>query len=89
MPDVLRGRVMSVYTTLFAGTTPIGGLFVGRHRGGGRRQPLALGIGGVIAVVAAAVGFVRNPDRPVLRRSAPILTQRDAQNQLEVATLTE
>ena len=28
-PDALRGRVMAVYTTVFAGTTPIGGLLVG------------------------------------------------------------
>jgi len=29
VPDALRGRVMSVYTTVFAGTTPIGGLASG------------------------------------------------------------
>lgn len=29
VPDRLRGRVVSVYTTVFAGSTPIGGLFVG------------------------------------------------------------
>src|SRR4029077_17609201 len=29
VPDILRGRVMSVYTTLFAGSTPIGGIFAG------------------------------------------------------------
>lgn len=28
-PDYLRGRVMSIYMLVFAGTTPIGGLFVG------------------------------------------------------------
>jgi MFS family permease len=27
--DAYRGRVMSVYTTVFAGSTPVGGLFVG------------------------------------------------------------
>jgi hypothetical protein len=27
-PPILRGRVMSVYTTLFVGTTPIGNLLV-------------------------------------------------------------
>ena len=29
VPDELRGRVMSVYTTVFAGSTPIGGLLMG------------------------------------------------------------
>ena len=29
VPDQLRGRVMSVYTTVFAGSTPIGGLTMG------------------------------------------------------------
>ena len=29
VPDGLRGRVMSVYTTIFAGSTPIGGPVMG------------------------------------------------------------
>ena len=29
VPDALRGRVMSLYVTVFAGTAPIGGLFAG------------------------------------------------------------
>jgi MFS family permease len=29
VPDELRGRVMSVYTTVFAGSTPIGAIFAG------------------------------------------------------------
>jgi len=29
VPDALRGRVMSVYTTVFAGTTPIGSILAG------------------------------------------------------------
>ena len=29
VPDALRGRVMSVYTTIFAGSTPIGGPVMG------------------------------------------------------------
>ena len=29
VPDGLRGRVMSVYTTIFAGSTPIGGPIMG------------------------------------------------------------
>jgi len=29
VPDQLRGRVMSLYVTVFAGSSPIGGLFAG------------------------------------------------------------
>ena len=29
VPDALRGRVMALYVTVFAGTAPIGGLFAG------------------------------------------------------------
>jgi MFS family permease len=29
VPDALRGRVIAIYTTVFAGSTPIGGLFAG------------------------------------------------------------
>ena len=44
VPDGLRGRVMSVYTTVFAGSVPIGGLAMGalasaaRHRRRDRRS---------------------------------------------------
>jgi MFS family permease len=78
VPDVLRGRVMSVYTTLFAGTTPIGGLFAGGLAAYGG-APLALVAGGAIAVVAAVAGFARMPNRPELR-SLPTLTRRDVHN---------
>ena len=58
VPDELRGRVISVYTTVFAGSTPIGALFAGfarvalgrrrRPRGGraphGRRGPRRAGL---------------------------------------------
>lgn len=66
VPDVLRGRVMSVYTTLFAGSTPIGGIFAGTLATIGGAA-LALGVGGIIAVGAAAVGFMRMPNRPEIR----------------------
>ena len=75
VPDVLRGRVMSVYTTLFAGTTPIGGVFsaVLASIGG---APLALGAGGVIAAITAVGGYMRMPDRPDLRTL--VLARRNA-----------
>ncbi len=57
VPDVLRGRVMSVYTTVFAGSTPIGGLAFGAIAGAagaaaaiilGGALALAVGIGAAI-----------------------------------------
>jgi MFS family permease len=53
-PDALRGRVMSVYTTVFAGSTPFGGLFAGTVAGLWGAQA-ALGAGGLIALLAAVV----------------------------------
>jgi MFS family permease len=49
VPDRLRGRVMSVYTTVFAGSTPIGGLILGAvaSRFG---VPIAYLGGGVVTV---------------------------------------
>lgn len=76
VPDMLRGRVMSVYTTLFAGTTPIGGLFAGGLASIGG-APLALGAGGLIAAVTAVVGFLRMPARPPIR-SLTMLPRRNA-----------
>jgi hypothetical protein len=73
VPDVLRGRVASVYTTVFAGATPFGGIFSGTAAAVGG-PPTALIIGGSIAVLAAVVGFLRLPGGsrlgplPVLRR---------------------
>jgi hypothetical protein len=76
VPDVLRGRVMSVYTTLFAGSTPIGGIFAGTMAALGGAT-LALGLCGVIAVGAAAVGFMRMPNRPELK-TLTLRPNRDA-----------
>lgn len=52
-PDHLRGRVMSVYVTVFAGSTPIGGLIAGSIASA-LGAPAALLFGGV---VSAAVGL--------------------------------
>ena len=50
VPDVLRGRVMAVYTTVFAGSTPLGGLAFGA---------LAAVVGAALAVTSAG----RSPSR--------------------------
>jgi MFS family permease len=57
VPDELRGRVMSVYTTVFAGTSPIGGLAVGAIAANAG-APAALFVGGSISVVAAIIGVI-------------------------------
>jgi hypothetical protein len=54
VPDRLRGRVMSVYTTVFAGSVPIGGLLMGALASS-VGIPLAIGIGGALSL---ATGFV-------------------------------
>jgi len=58
VPDVLRGRVMSVYTTVFAGSVPIGGLFAGAVAAGWGVQA-ALWVGGAVALLATIVAAVR------------------------------
>jgi MFS family permease len=60
VPDVLRGRVASVYTTVFAGSTPFGGIFSGALAALGG-PPAALVVGGAVAFAAAVVGFMRLP----------------------------
>src|SRR3990172_745231 len=65
VPDVLRGRVMSVHTTVFAGSTPFGGIFAG-GLAALAGAPVALAAGGVIALLAAAAGYLRLPDHTPL-----------------------
>jgi MFS family permease len=54
VPDELRGRVMSVYTTIFAGSSPVGGLFAGALAAS-FGVAVALIVGGALAVVAVLV----------------------------------
>lgn len=53
-PDQLRGRVMSVYMMVFAGTTPIGGLFAGWLASWGG-TPFSMVISMVLALTAVPV----------------------------------
>jgi MFS family permease len=59
VPDHLRGRIMSVYTTVFAGSTPIGGLVTGAIASGlgaataivvGGALSLATGVGAMVSI---------------------------------------
>ena len=74
VPDGLRGRVMSVYTTIFAGSTPIGGPLMGGIASlFGVAASLA--IGGVVAagVGVGALAWIRRRGldlRPVAPSSA-------------------
>jgi MFS family permease len=75
VPDELRGRVISVYTTVFAGSTPIGALFAGFLAS--RWGPVAaLAVGGILTTIVgvAAMAWLRRhqaigagPAEPVLR----------------------
>jgi MFS family permease len=64
VPDELRGRVMSVYTTVFAGSTPVGSLVAGALAAGAG-VAVALQVGGLVAFAAALVAgaFVARSDR--------------------------
>jgi MFS family permease len=53
VPDQLRGRVMSVYTTVFAGSVPAGGLLMG-YLASAWSVPAALMVG---ALVTLAIGI--------------------------------
>jgi len=65
VPDALRGRVMALYVTVFAGTAPVGGLVAGALAQA-FGAPVAFSIGaalasGVLAVVAWRLRSVRMP----------------------------
>ncbi|MEA2620048.1 MAG: hypothetical protein QOC97_821, partial [Chloroflexota bacterium] len=71
VPDALRGRVMSVYTTIFAGSTPIGGPVMG-GLASAFGVAVSLAIGGVLAV-AVGLGSLawirrRGLDKPSVLR---------------------
>jgi MFS family permease len=67
VPDDLRGRVMSVYTTVFAGSTPIGALFAGTLASQ-FGSPVSFAAGGVSSLAVAVGAFVLA--RPWLARRA-------------------
>jgi MFS family permease len=54
VPDALRGRVMSLYVTVFAGSTPIGGLFAG-SMAQAYGAPVAFSVGAALALIV--LGF--------------------------------
>jgi MFS family permease len=57
VPDELRGRVISVYTTVFVGSTPIGGLIIGwiASRYG---VDASLLVGGIACIATGGLGLI-------------------------------
>jgi MFS family permease len=72
VPDELRGRVMSVYTTVFAGSTPFGGLITGAIASG-FGAAVAITVGGALSVATGigAVATIRGKTIHARRRRAP------------------
>ena len=57
VPDQLRGRVISVYTTVFAGSVPIGGLLMGAIASTWG-VPVALFVGSVLCLAVGILGWI-------------------------------
>ena len=57
VPNDLRGRVMSVYTTVFVGSSPIGGLLMGGIASN-LGVDVSLAVGGVACVVLGLFAFL-------------------------------
>jgi MFS family permease len=74
VPDALRGRVMSVYTTVFAGSTPVGGLLTGAVASS-FGAAVAIGLGGAASLLTGlgAITWLRGRPmraiRPVAHRT--------------------
>jgi MFS family permease len=68
VPDVLRGRVMALYSFVFVGVTPIGSFLMGwiSEHGG---VPVAYYLGGAASIVTVAVLVIRR--RRYARRNTP------------------
>jgi MFS family permease len=74
VPDHLRGRVLSVYTTVFAGSTPVGGLVTGAIASS-FGAAVAIGLGGAasLATGLGAITWLRG--RPMRPSGAQPLTR--------------
>jgi MFS family permease len=68
--DAKRGRVSSIFTMAFTGTTPLGNLMMGAIAGK-IGAPTALAISGAVAAVVVFVFFLQLPK--LRKEAAPIL----------------
>ncbi|HET6875057.1 MAG TPA: MFS transporter, partial [Acidimicrobiales bacterium] len=66
----MRGRVMSLWSVAFLGSTPVGGPLVG-FIGGDLGARYGLGLGGVAALLAALYGWSRLREARVLAPATP------------------
>ena len=74
VPDALRGRVMALYVTVFAGSAPIGGLFAGSVAEA-FGAPVAFSLGAALAggVLLLAAWKLRGARTPRLEAAPPVL----------------
>jgi MFS family permease len=79
VPDHLRGRVMSVYTTVFAGSTPVGGLVTGAIASGIGVQ-FAIGLGALLSLATGvlSLSWLRGRKQPVMERATAAPATRAA-----------
>ena len=75
VPDMLRGRVLAVYATVFAGSTPIGGLAFGALASA-IGPALAVTIGGTVAATVGLGAGVWAWRRGLLRPSPALSARR-------------
>ena len=65
VPDALRGRVMSLYVTVFAGTVPLGGLFAGAMAEAfGAAAGFLVGASLAVGILALVAWRLRNVEEP-------------------------
>lgn len=70
-PDELRGRIMAVYSTVFMGSVPLGGIIAGSisNRWG---VETSMYFGGIIVAVVASVLYLMQRDKKTNPADAPL-----------------
>src|SRR5207344_839681 len=84
VPDELRGRVISVYTTVFVGSTPLGGLLMG-WIASSVSVDAAIAVGGVGSLVAG-LGVLVWLRRIQARRGVPLMAAAASPKRQHVPT---
>src|SRR5207247_3820254 len=63
VPDLLRGRMMSLYTLVFVGTTPIGSFLIGSIAGGAGPKAAFIAGGGLSLAFVVVIALWRRARR--------------------------
>jgi MFS family permease len=73
-PDHLRGRVVALYTWLFAGLSPIGGLTAGwlAEHVGAPRTAIGMGVACCVTAVLLSMASPRGPESPACPLPGPL-----------------